>query len=473
MVRAFRLRRSLWGGVWGLWAGLAAFLGQPALGQNWQAAPQTLGGEPGQGFSLSLSWSAGVLEQDLWSGVGAELGYEGELFALRVGNPAYIRLYDVPPATARPPGLCAWLRCEVLGVDEEGDWTAMSQWVRDLRIGTPDSAFYLRGGPMRVSLGDGLLVERHLGSVDPDRRISSLFVRSRLPQHITLEALLGDLLAPQRLFGFRAQAAPFHWTQHPFWGTALWRRMQFAVELAGDFSAPDRWRSALDHRPLLAAALELQWPLLEGDAGVQLTPFVATSGMSGLSAAGDEKSQFGAGARLGARTQLRGSWFALRGQGSVGLDSPAHRPALFDTLYAIERHIAWAGASKPGAGLLQVAAPGGSHWQAQGELVMLDALRFGLRYSVDAAPGSATGEAFAEMIWGSLRAAFSGIRRHVSLDTPWRLQDPENLWAAEASWGFFGPFSLYSRILRLPRLRGGQAMVWEDVVIGVSADLRL
>lgn len=449
------------------------YVSRPLHAQSWQPATQTLGAEPGEGFALSLSWSAGILERDLWSGVGVEAGYEGDLFAIRVGNPAYIRLYDIPPRTPRPGGACAWLRCEVLGVGAGTDWTAMSQWVRDLRVGRRDSAFYLRGGPMRVSLGNGGLIDGYLSSPDPDRRLSALFVRTLLPATVRLEAVLGDIFAPQQLIGMRGAAHPFTWTADSFWSSPLLQRIEVAWEMAGDFSAPEQSVQKTARRPLLATQLEMNWPLFERGGFGQVTPFASTGAMSGLSATGDGKSQLGAGASIGARAELRFAWLAIRGEGSVGMDSESHRPAIFRSFYALERQVAWSGAGAMGAPLVNVAAPGGTNWKANAEMVFFDAFRFGLRYRTDAAPGSASAEAFSAFTWGSVRAALSGTRRDATFSSPWRIQDGQNLWAAEASWGFFGPFSLYARMFRLPRLRAGEVHLWEDAIVGISADLRI
>lgn len=466
-----RSKRALWVVALCIWTIVGS--ASPAQAQSWQPANQTLGGEPGAGFALSLSWSAGLLEQDLWSGLGVEVGYEADLFALRLGNPAYIRLYDIPPSTTRPGGACAWLRCENLGLGPDADWTALSQWVRDVRIGRRDAPFYLRGGPMRVSLGNGALIDRYLSSPDPDRRLSSLFVRAHLPASLSLEAILGNTFAPQQLIGIRSAVHPFTWTEHPFWSGPLWRRVELAWELAGDFSAPEQTLRNGGQRPLLATQIEMVWPLFENGSFGQVAPFASAGAMSGLSATGTGKSQFGAGARIGTRAELRFAWFAMRAEGSVGIDGEAHRPTIFQSFYAVERQVAWSGAGEMGGPLVHIAAPGGNHYMALGEMVFFDAFRFGLRYNVDAAPGSATAEAFSEITWGSVRAAVSGTRRDATLETPWQLRDAQNLWAAEASWGFFGPFSLYARMFRLPRLRAGEVHLWEDALVGVSADFRL
>lgn len=456
-----------------------AFFCSTALGaEPFEPAVQAVGARPKEGLSLGATLEAGLLERDLWAGGSLALGYEHDLVGLRLRAPIYLRVFDLPPKTPRGAGPCALVRCEALGLHEEGfELEGLSRIVEHLRLGQPGDALYARGGPLFVTLGQGRLIERYLNSPDPDRFVSGLYARARLPLlGASFEGVVGNLFAPQRLFGARAALRPLRFgaflNDQDVWARLL-GRLAVGLEAAADLTLPAAPGGARDppERPLVGGALDVTWPLFDEGGLVQLAPFVAGGLLYGLSKDGGLSAEMGAGASAGATLELRLPFVGLRVDGAVGLDAPAHRAGIFGLLYGVERRTAVAGGVAAGGGLSRVPAPGGAGFSAGGELVLLDALSVGARYRKDAAPGSGTLESSLEAAHGSARLSARGIRRGVDAPRDAFGWDPRTLLVIEASWGVFGPLSAFVRYVRMPRFVSGTLRTDDDVLVGVSGDL--
>lgn len=433
-----------------------------------------------EGLWLGASLEGAYLERDLWAGGSLGLGVEHARFALHLRAPLYLSVWDLEPAREEAVPACAVVRCAEW-LDERGELRleSLSRIVDHVRLGRPGDLLYARAGPVFATLGTGRVTDRYLNSPAFDQRQSGVYARATLPfAGLSADAVVGNLFAPQRFLGARAELRPLSPFVSPgaFLGGFL-SRLTVAADAAGDLTAPSPYvTTATGTTPLGSAALEVLWPLLEEGGLFSLTPFGSLGTAYGLSPTGTAPAEgaLGFGASLGARTELRVPFVGVRFQGTAFTDGPGHRTSLFGTLYEIERRRAFAGATTTDGGIATVPAPGGLGWSARGELVFLDAMKAGLRYVEDTAPGGDTLEAYSEVgFWGFLAGA-RVIRRGVSGFDDVMMLDERTLVVAESSLRVFGPVSVFARWFRTPRFeRTGSVRVDDDVLVGIAGDLVL
>lgn len=466
-------------------AGIATFLLAPA---------QALGerGAPAIGWPLQLE--AGLWQGDLWGGAAAGLRVRHGDFALEFSVPLWLRLTDLAPATPRPAGPCAQLRCERLGLGPAaasllqggpatpallGEGLAMfSRTLVELRLGEAAAGPGLRVGPMVASLGHGALVDHVLSGPDPDAPSSGLFARARVPlAPLEWTAFVADIAAPLALAGARLTLHPFApasagATAEDASRRSLAGRLALAGEVAVDGEA------FLDARapPAAAAfAIEASWPLLPDAAALHIDPYCALGASLGLRASDASSPGFGGGGHCGARIDLGLRGVALRLEGAAGLDGPAYRSAYFSPLYLVERHLAWGAPGTDDGPKALLPAPGGLQGRVGAELGVGPGLRAGARYARDAALGSATLEAFARAEVSGVRLAGRLMRRRA--EAKWAASgwgfDDATLGVLESSMTLVGPLSAYLRYWRMPRIREGRRVLEHDVMAGISLDWEL
>jgi hypothetical protein len=442
-----------------------------------EGAPRTVDARAPEGLWLSATVEGALLDGDLWAGVSPGVGVELDVFALHLRLPVYGSVLDLEPARDNRPPACAFVRCAEW-VDETGKprIEAVSRVVDHLRVGRPGDWLYASGGPLFATLGTGRVLARYLNSPDFLRRQSGVYARAQAQElGVAAELVVGNLVAPQELSVARVELRPLRALVDPgaWLGGFLSRgRVSLDVGFDGQIGVPRVAGQPGSAAPLAASAAEIAWPLLEEGGVFNVTPWTATGLSWGLSLGGGERADLGVGQSAGAVVDLRVPFVGARLDAEARLDGPGHRAGVFSSLYEIERRHALAGAS--GVGLAAVPAPGGVGWALGGELVVLDWVRAGGRFTDDSALGGDTVEAWVQAAFFGFAAGTRYIRRGV-VDVNDALGfDERTVIATEASLRFFGPLSVFGRWYRTPRAqRDGSLAVFDDVLIGVSGDLVL
>ncbi|MFZ9887439.1 MAG: hypothetical protein ACO3JL_08040 [Myxococcota bacterium] len=440
--------------------------------------PARVADAPDLGLALSASMEVGVLARDVFAGGSLGLGVEQHAFALRLRAPLYLAVYDLPPAREEATPLCRYVRCTDWLETDGGQLRpeALSRLVEHLRIGRPGELVYARGGPLFATLGTGQLVDRLWNSPEYDRRQSGLYGQLSVPlAALSAELVVANLFDPARLVAARLQGRPLAPASLtiPLLGSFL-SRLTLAAEGALDTSATAKVAGTA--RPVAAFATEVLWPLLDEGGIVSLTPFVGGSVVYGLSSdglgGGAEQAAFGA--TLGARSELRLPFIALRGQGSLFVDDEGHRTGLFGTLYMLERREALHGASLSHGNIATVPAPGGLGFALRGEALVATWLRLGARYQRDTAVAGDLAEAFGELAVADVLVSTRVLQRGSLRQWPGNTLSHDTLVVAEAVWRCFGAVSVFARWYRTPRdVELGALRFDDDVMVGLRGDLLL
>ncbi|HEY4220978.1 MAG TPA: hypothetical protein VGO62_06540, partial [Myxococcota bacterium] len=316
--------------------------GAPAGGDDYSVdAPNP------EGVWLHAAAGAGYVGRDGVVGIEAGIGLETQPFAAHLAVPLMLRVIDLPPAVdPAAPAACHVVRCEEWLDGGRISAEALGRAVDEVRVLEPGDVFHLKAGRVFATLGHGALVDEYTNSADWDRRHTGIYAESNLPwAKAQLQAIAGDFLAPQELFGVRASASPLSSSSED--APALDRflgRMRIGIESAGDLAAPITPVDANGDvvpgstaQPLVGAAADVTWPLLEDGSGFQLAPYASASTMYGLTASVGAAPSVGAGGALGVDGSVDIFVVALRVGARAFADSPAHRSAVFDTLYDVDR----------------------------------------------------------------------------------------------------------------------------------------
>jgi hypothetical protein len=351
-------------------------------------------------------------------------------------------------------------------------------------VGSRADPIFLRASSLRATLGVGQLVNGYFTSPIWDLRQTGAFARLQIPwAQGQAEALLGNLLAPQRVSALRLSLAPLGNADPdaPFF-TRFLSRLLVGAEGAFDFVVPrgiqdldagGRIVLGPDTASLMGGAVNARWALFPARFFFQLEPYGGVSGLNGLSPTGLGIGQRAWGALLGTRAELQLPWIGISGDLATGWDEPGHRHQLFDVLYEIDKRQALVGSAREGGSLLTVPAPGGALLRMGLETSLGNLMHLGTRFWSQSAPGQDTGEVFARMALGPLRAGARLVQRDL------RSFSPEGFFAAppvvvtEAGWALWGPLALSAWYWHTPR-RSLDASTWRfdhDVMVGVSGDL--
>ncbi len=440
---------------------------------------------PPEGVWLHASVDAGAVGGDVVAGVGVGVGVETEPFAAHLSLPLTLRLIDLaPPVDPAGPAACKLVRCEEWLEAGAPSADALGKIVEEVRLFHPGDAFHLKAGGLFATLGHGALVDEYTNASDWDHRRSGLYLQGDLPWGATeIQALAGDFLAPQRVFGARVSTSPlFH---RPAAGARddgdvfdrLLGRLRLGFEVAGDAVAPTgpgATGAAGDvvpgskSRPVGGAAVDATWALLD-DGALQVTPFASASSTTGLGGAA-----LGAGAQAGLDVSLDVAFAAARAGVRGFFDGPGHRTGIFDTLYDVDRRrYALAAGGFSDSGVADLAAPGGAGGAVEAELVVMRVVRAGARAHVDAVPEATRVEGFLEVDAGSVRVDVRALQRAVARPVDLLAFGDRTLVVADAAWQVAPPLSVYARWLHGPRFHGGVPVADDDVVVGCSFDLVL
>lgn len=422
--------------------------------------------EPGpQGLALGASVDGGVVGGDVVGGFSVSVGVETQPFALHLKAPLLFRLVDNDPAVdAALPSYCSWLRCEELLDGQQLDPTAIARLVDELRVFSPNDAFYLRAGQLTATLGDGAVVDRLTTAATWDRRTSGAFAALHLPWN-RFDAVLfvADVVSPGELVGAHVGAGGFF----GFFGF-----VDSAVDAFAPVDVVDRFgevKAGGDTRPLTSTSVTAGWQALDGN--VSFAPRVELGVVTGLSEDGGDEAGIGAGAGVGVDAGLDVGVVDARLKITGSYGSPGFRRSVFSTLHLVERRSALVGASVDDGGLVRVPAPGGPGLDVRLEASVFDVAAPLLRLHLEDAPGGNTAEAGVVVDADPVQLSASLLRRGftgadvVGVD----VEAVPLVGALAVSWRFYGPFSLGVRWLRLPRFAGdGGLRVDDDVLVSLS-----
>ena len=426
------------------------------------------------GLHLGAGLGGGVVGGDVVGVVEASIGIETEPFGLHLRAPLTLRVVDLPPPRSGGlPASCQYVRCEELLTGERLDATALARMVDELRLFRPGDAVALRAGRLTATLGSGGLVERATTVASWDRRTSGAWVGLRAPFFdLAVDAITLDVLAPWELMALRAEVTPFAGVP---WVSGLEVAVDATapvdvVDSTGTIAKGGRTRPVgsllLDARAPLAISLFQIAPRLEVSADVGL------SGPNGAALVGPDGGAIGVGAAAGGEASAALGVVGLRGRAMVGVSSEGHRRGLFSTFHLVERRRALAGSSLDGGGFVHVGAPGGVSLDARLDASIFDVVAPLVRLHLEPALGQNALEVGVAVevvdvtVSASLiRRAFTDASTLVGAD----FQTAPLLGVAEASWRFYGPFSLSARWFRLPRFDATRGFVIDDdVIVGVN-----
>jgi hypothetical protein len=418
------------------------------------------------------------------------VGVETEPFALHFEAPLTLRLVDLPPPSdpSLPP-ICAVVRCEEWLAHGQLSPTSLSRVLDDARFGRPGQLVHARAGAMRITMGQGQLVAGATNAADWDRRKSGAFVNVAVPfARLEAQAVVASLVSPQELFAARVASSPLA----PFVGgdgagARLLSRGRVGLEIAGDAVAPvgraidgtgDVLPSART-RPIVGAATDLAWPLLDDELALQITPFVGASALTGLSD-GVGAPASGAGVQGGASLELDAIVASARLGGRVLVDGPAHRSGVFSLLYDVERRrAARAGGKFHSTGIADLPVRGGVGGSFEADVDVLDLVRLGGRLHLDPTADARLLEGYVDVGIGGF---VTGVRaqQRAFVDSRDVAFGDHTFVVLEASWTFLPPLTAFARWRHAPRFTsGGQGTVVgdpsaaDDAIIGVAVTVAL
>ena len=442
----------------------------------------SLGAPPPMGLWLGAELGGGVVDRDPVIAASAGVGLEHEVLALHLRVPVALRLYDLEPREPPSPALCTVVRC--------AEWTeggalsaaALSRLLDEARVFHPGDLVHARAGKLSTTLGAGQLIDRYTNAAEWDRRHTGLYAELNTGwRGAAAQAMVGNLLAPQELFGARFVARPLQDPAGEGFSARLLGRLSVGLELAGDAVAPagvatDATGALLPGaatRPLLGGAAQVAWPLLD-DGAVQVEPWVGASALSGLRPAEASAPGAGVGAALGLSATLDAAVVAVKAEARAVADGPGHRSSVFSTLYDVDRRrmLSFGGVLRD-TGVAELPAPGGFGGRVGLELRVLDLVRLATMAHFDPVEEASRLDASIDVGAGPVRVGARVIERAVTTPAAIGTFPERSLGVLEASWVFWAPFSLHARWLHAPRLAAPAPRVDYDVVVGVACNLVL
>lgn len=453
-----------------------------ALPAQLDAPDSSLGAPPPMGLWLGAELGGGVVDHDPVLVASVGVGIEHEVLALHLRAPVALRLVDLEPREPPSPALCTVVRC--------AEWTeggalsaaALSRLLDEARVFHPGDLLHARAGKLSTTFGTGQLIDRYTNAAEWDRRHTGLYAELNSGwRGAAAQALVGNLLSPQELFGARFAARPLQDPAAEGLGARLLGRMSVGLELAGDAVAPagvatDATGALLPGaatRPLLGGAAQLVWPLLD-DGAVQVEPWVGASVVSGLRASESAAPGAGVGGAVGISASLDAAMVAVKVEARAVADGPAHRSSVFSTLYDVDRRrVLSLGGVLQDTGVAELPAPGGYGGRVGLELRVLDFVRLASMAHFDPVVQASRLDASVDVGAGPVRVGARVIERAVTSPAAIGSFPARSLGVLEASWVFWAPFSLHARWLHAPRLSAPAPRVDDDVVVGVACNLVL
>ncbi|OGQ17492.1 MAG: hypothetical protein A2138_26255 [Deltaproteobacteria bacterium RBG_16_71_12] len=437
---------------------------------------------PPEGLWLGADVGLGIIDHDPVVSLGAGVGIEHRALALHLRVPLALRIVDLAPTEPADPPACAVIRCAEWIEGGALSAAALSRILDEARVGHTGDLVHARAGTLFSSLGAGQLVDRYTNAAEWDRRHTGLYLEVNSGvRGLGAQALVGNLLAPQELFGARVAARPLLDPAGEGPVARLLGRLQLGLELAGDAVAPsgvatDATGALLPGaatRPLLGGATQVAWPLLD-DGMLQVEPWLGASMMSGLVPSAGAPAGTGAGAAAGVALTADFALLALRLEGRVIADGPGHRSSVFSTLYDLDRRrVLDLGGALDDTGVAELPAPGGYGGRFGVELRVLDVIRLASMMHVDPVVQASRLDASVDVGAGPVHVGARVIERAVTTPAAIGSFPQRSLAVLEASWVVLPPFSVHARWLHAPRLAAPTPRVDDDVVVGVAANLVL
>jgi len=417
------------------------------------------------GVVASLSLEAAYLERDVYAVANPGIGYLSRGFELRLTLPIEALAIDLPPPS-RERALWGVLRARTYLEDGALGLPLLSKLLARLRVGQPEDLFHLRGGMIHHSLGHGSVVWRYASTPDIDRRQTGAVLRLGTDL-VGVEALVGNVLAPQRVSGARAYLRPILlFARGPGMLLELGQRLALGLGYAADWTAPldpgsiaddgsydpEGETASLVHIFADTEMILIDWaPLsaaLYGDAGVRAGP----------------ARRLGAGAEVGLLSSARLWSTTLSLRAGLRLAGRDYRPGEFDAYYAVER-VSTFGAGVPKASVRPSAGVGGV---VEAGLSLSRWLQ--LRAQLDDAPGrdNSNAQLRCDLSAGPVRAAAAVAQRGFEGHAGLLSLGARTVGLAELRVETIGPIALVGRYWRTLRREAGRQRLDDDVLIGIE-----
>lgn len=446
------------------------------------APDASLGVAPPTGLWLGADAGVGVIDGDPVLAASAGLGLESPLLALHLRVPVALRLVDLEPREPPEPALCTVVRCAEWMEGGALSAAALSRLLDEARVAHPGDLLHARAGKLATTLGTGQLLDRYTNAAEWDRRHTGLYGEVNTGwRGAAAQAVVGNLLAPQELFGARFTARPLADAAGEGFAARLLGRMGIGLEAAGDAAAPagvatDATGALLpgaSTRPLLGGATHVVWPLLD-DGAVQVEPWLGASALSGLRPGEGQAPGAGVGAAAGIGATLDAAVVAVKLEARAVADGPGHRSSVFSTLYDLDRRrVLDLGGVLRDTGVAELPAPGGLGGRVGVELRVLDWVRLASMAHFDPVVQASRLDASVDVGAGPVRVGARMVERAVTTPAAIGTLAQRSLAVVETSWVFWPPFSLHARWLHAPRLAAPAPRVDDDVVVGVACNLVL
>ncbi len=424
------------------------------------------------GVVAAAGVSAGVIDGDVAGLVDVGVGIETVPFALHVRAPLTLRLIDNAPSTSTSlPSTCRVVRCEEFLSGQRLDPTALARLVDEVRLFHEGDVVFARAGQLTSTFGAGATVDRLTTLSSWDRRTSGAYAALRLPwRDIVVEAMTADVISPLELLAARGQGEVV-----AFGDVA---GVVVGAEFGVDAFAPDDLTDAGGATRPGAATRVIGAGVVDVSLPVSLGIFTLAPRLEGGVAVGLDDDGVGVGdggvggvGGVGGQVGLQVAFMELRAQGMVSASTPRHRRGLFSSLYLVERRRAVVGSAVDGGGIAHVGAPGGVGADARLDVSVLDGVSGLARLHLEPAAGGNAAELGLGVDIDPVLVSLSVVRRGF-VDAAGVVGTDVNavplIMAAEASYRFWGPFSLWGRWYRLPRLQEGAVSIDDDVFVGVS-----
>jgi len=418
------------------------------------------------GVLASAGLELAYLERDGYLVLSPGLGYLSPRFELLLTLPVEVLAYDLP-APDRDRALFGLLRARTFLEDGAVGLPLISKVLARLRVGRDGDPFRLSGGAIHHSQGHGSVVWRYASTPDIDRRQAGavMFLGG---DSLGLDALVGNVLAPQRVSAARGYLRPLLLLAPAAgWLRELGERISIGVGYAADFSAPTdpaaiaddgSYRSDGETASIVHALSDAELLLLD-------RAWLSTALYTDAGLRFGRASRVGAGGELGALIASR-LWAAtLSLRLGLRLASDGYRPAEFDAFYEIER-VTTFGDGVPKASILPRAGLGG---------VVEASLRLGrwigLRAQLDDAPGANNSNLLLglDLAAGPVRAGAALAQRGFEGRDQLLSLGDRSVGLAEIRVETLGPVAVVGRYWRTLRREEGAQRLDHDLLIGVEA----
>jgi hypothetical protein len=306
--------------------------------------------------------------------------------------------FMLPPF--RPAAPCVHESCS--SIDPQGVGSgidtvahAIPFFVENFQLETPGGLFRAKGGPLRLRLGHGGLVDGYMNRLSHADSDSGLYLSLRDPIGIVqVQGAMGNMLRPTDFMAAGIQVHPFRLMPTAFIPRIgpLLGRAGMRFDAAIDSRTPTHHAQGLFFRsnttkqqaedPLVGGSHGLDWALFSPSSPFQVTPFVGVGMIYGLASTLNPPSKYlpanlGVGSFAGMDLQLQMPWVGLRIGSMIAYDGQGHRTGYFDPLYRLEREYRATKNVDTRSHLGSDFAHGGALYRMEVEWAVTSHLRFG------------------------------------------------------------------------------------------------